>query len=897
MKKSLTPFLKKIGPPFLVFLAIFLLANTGLAAEINDLGIDKVEGNINLGSNTPIQIIVKIIQIFLGFLALLTVIIIIYGGFLWTTSGGNEEKISRAKKLLKNAVIGILIILSSWGIASYILKTLIGATSGGSSTGTSNGSNSQNLSLGTIGSCSIETVYPAPGTKDVNRNSNVLVTTKEPIQLDTVCLNKNTKNPCACDNTDACNLLNSKNIQIYKTNEGNSCVSDNCVNNVTNVEVSVPSGNKTLILKPLSYLGDSNGNVEYAVRLTNNLKKFGGESLFQTCSSDFLEWTFETNNKLDLVPPQVLSGSLFPPVDNLADVFNIQVGSKTAKAQIAVTGCPKVYTPAKKISITKIGPSVNADFEVEPNYSGVITNFKITFSNGKLQLFSGPNLLGASDVVDNKAVFDGYFTITFSDTPSNGHSWDLVVAPAFAAQTLTVGSNTYIFVNTKSGNRNEILVPAVCSLANMAINIEYALSGDSSVIASSNNGTVVTMFAKETGEAGNSITLSSNGNGLIITGFSGGAEKSESYSISGLKDKPMNSVIQLTFNEPMNPMVLSGTADELKAYVRLVNAKANAKANGEACGTNADCLSYDCQAAICVGNYVSGKFSLSNNYRTLEFISNKECGVNSCGETMYCLPAGSNLALRINAATLKTCSSPADCQSPYSDCVTGVCRDVAKNTNFPLADSLKLDGVVDLSFNSLDGNRDNRADGPVTTVYPYFIEGDGDLNKRDGFQFSFWINNQVNLTPPTISLASPYLEETGVNLASPVAINFNDLMMNNTLRTGSLTMNNGLNSTEHKLINLRSSVNKPLGYWISSENKEQGTPDGEPDFTAVKVLHSDFFESVTYISQIGSGVKNIYQNCFKPSIGPACVNLSEANPSCCFGTGTNSLNSDGSCIN
>lgn len=98
------------------------------------------------------------------------------------------------------------------------------------------------------------------------------------------------------------------------------------------------------------------------------------------------------------------------------------------------------------------------------------------------------------------------------------------------------------------------------------------------------------------------------------------------------------------------------------------------------------------------------------------------------------------------------------------------------------------------------------------------------------------------------------------------------------------------------MINLRSSVNQPLGYWLKNENKELGNPDGQPDYTSLRIEHTDFFESITYITQIGSGVKNIYQNCFKPSIGPACLSLSEDNPSCCFGSETNILDAAGNCV-
>jgi Type IV secretion system pilin len=881
----------------LVFLASFLLVKAGFAADTLNVGTNEVGNNLVLGSTSPIATAGKVIQVLLGLLGIIAVSIIIYGGVLWTTSGGSEEKINQAKKLLQNAVIGLIIILSAWGITYFILSKLVGTGGSGIQSSGPETGNSKNLSLGTVGSCTIESVYPAPDARDVARNSSILITAKEAFQLDTVCISSSTKTPCACDNTSACNLINPANIEIYKTADGNDCVTGNCSKNFTDVEVSVPTGNKTLVLRPLGYLGNSSGNVEYAIRLTNDLKKFGGEPLFKTCSSDFLEWKFETSSKLDLESPQVLLGNIFPPVDNLADTVKINSEAKAARATIVVTDCPRTHLAADKVSIKPVGSSVVADFVADPKYSGTITDFTVTVSDNKLVLSSGSSVLGSSDILDNKAIFDGYFTVTLSGMVT-GNSWNLVIKPVVAADTLTVGYNDYIFVSTKSGNGNEILVPASCSPGDMATNMELVLSGNSIINVSGSGGTL-TLFAKETGVSGDGLVINSNARGLSYTKFSGGVDKSDSYSIQDLKDKPMNSVIQVNFNEAMNPMVLSGTADEVKSYIRLVNANNNSKSNGGACSKNSDCLSYNCQATVCVGDYVAGKFSLNNAYKTLEFISNKECGVNSCGETMYCLPAGSHLALRINAAKLKACSSAADCQSlaPYSDCIASVCRDVAKNTNYPLADSLKLDGAVDLSFNSLDGNRDNKADGPVTTVYPYFIEGSTYLTKRDGFEFSFWISNEVNLVPPSISLTSPRLSQEGVLLASPVVIDFNDLMMNSTLRTGNSIMDNGLSKTEHKLINLRSSANSPLGYWLESVNKERGTADGEPDYTSLKILHSDFFEAVTYISQVGSGVKNIYQNCFKPSVGPGCLNLNEKNPSCCFGSGTNSLDAGGNCVN
>lgn len=46
------------------------------------------------------------------------------------TSGGDEERLEKAKKLLKNGIIGLVIILASWAIATFILTRLGGAISG-----------------------------------------------------------------------------------------------------------------------------------------------------------------------------------------------------------------------------------------------------------------------------------------------------------------------------------------------------------------------------------------------------------------------------------------------------------------------------------------------------------------------------------------------------------------------------------------------------------------------------------------------------------------------------------------------------------------------------------------------------------------------------------------------
>jgi len=115
---------------FLFLLHPVLAQNLGLNAVNNGLGG-------TLSSADPRAVIGRIINIVLGFLGVVAVGLIIYAGVVWLTSGGDEEKISKAKTILKNSLIGLAIVLASWGIATFVISRLAGAT--GSNGGGNNG--------------------------------------------------------------------------------------------------------------------------------------------------------------------------------------------------------------------------------------------------------------------------------------------------------------------------------------------------------------------------------------------------------------------------------------------------------------------------------------------------------------------------------------------------------------------------------------------------------------------------------------------------------------------------------------------------------------------------------------------------------------------------------------
>ena len=79
-------------------------------------------------SSNPARIVGRLIKTFLGVLGILFVILIIYGGYKWLTAGGDEEDVKIAKAYIKNAVIGLAIILAAYAVTYYIFNVLIRAT-------------------------------------------------------------------------------------------------------------------------------------------------------------------------------------------------------------------------------------------------------------------------------------------------------------------------------------------------------------------------------------------------------------------------------------------------------------------------------------------------------------------------------------------------------------------------------------------------------------------------------------------------------------------------------------------------------------------------------------------------------------------------------------------------
>lgn len=104
------------------------LPAAALAQLPNQGGFTELNGNVALGNKPLIQTIGSLINVILGFLGVGAVILVLWGGFKIMMSAGNEEQQATGKKAIAAGVIGLLIVLSAFAIATYVVGSLSNAT-------------------------------------------------------------------------------------------------------------------------------------------------------------------------------------------------------------------------------------------------------------------------------------------------------------------------------------------------------------------------------------------------------------------------------------------------------------------------------------------------------------------------------------------------------------------------------------------------------------------------------------------------------------------------------------------------------------------------------------------------------------------------------------------------
>jgi hypothetical protein len=321
----------------------------------------------------------------------------------------------------------------------------------------------------------------------------------------------------------------------------------------------------------------------------------------------------------------------------------------------------------------------------------------------------------------------------------------------------------------------------------------------------------------------------------------------------GAPDQPRNVLVQLNFNEAVDPTVTTGTFTTADL------------APGATTGFRHLAVTKDAAR-------LPGKFTISNQYRTVEFVTDTACGQNSCGGTVYCLPGNAELLSLAEAAQLEA-GGPA---------------------------GLPFSGVMDAAGNSLDGNGNGATNGPGSPRFDRGKTAEQNATASDSVEWRFFTNDTIDLVAPEIrevvhfqkgadeprmtfggaapfntDPAQPDAEE--VSLTKPIEVLFSKLMSGDAGGGIRLSEEQGCNETTGAGC---------LWHTTYAEHEDSPPPDTDDviDVTRATVSHAAFrdaqagFEVPQYRVRVDSSVKDIYQNCmFTVATGTPPVPLPETN--------------------
>ena len=119
---------RNIATTFAKWSTIFYLQLLTFGQAHAQFGADipAIPGTAQGGSGETRESVVRVINFILTFLALLALIFIIIGGFRILVAGGNDENVTKGRKTIVYAIIGLVIIFFARTIVGFFTSELAG---------------------------------------------------------------------------------------------------------------------------------------------------------------------------------------------------------------------------------------------------------------------------------------------------------------------------------------------------------------------------------------------------------------------------------------------------------------------------------------------------------------------------------------------------------------------------------------------------------------------------------------------------------------------------------------------------------------------------------------------------------------------------------------------------
>jgi len=106
-----------------------LLLPAAAMAQLSEAQTDLEEVGTAIGtdatSNDLPTLIGNIISALLSVLGIIFVVLVVYAGFLYLTAAGDDTKVKKAKTLLTQSIIGLVIIVAAYAISAFVIDALV----------------------------------------------------------------------------------------------------------------------------------------------------------------------------------------------------------------------------------------------------------------------------------------------------------------------------------------------------------------------------------------------------------------------------------------------------------------------------------------------------------------------------------------------------------------------------------------------------------------------------------------------------------------------------------------------------------------------------------------------------------------------------------------------------
>lgn len=270
-------------------------------AQIGDSAAEAVASSAGFSTSSVYEILGTLINVFLSLLGIVFLLLVLYAGFLWMTAGGDDKQVDKAKKMLINATVGLVITLSAYAITTFIVNWISEGTGLGGSGSSSNGGVSVERLSGALGSGALRDHYPGRNSTDIARNTRIIVTFRDAMDIESFIDGYDTAGtPTDVSDDTVATAILSENVSIYQTANGIETA-------LTAVSVAFSDDLKTFVFDPTEYLGSSTESVSYTVFLSPNILDANADEVFTGSDSSGYEWSFETGTTIDTTPPTVRS--------------------------------------------------------------------------------------------------------------------------------------------------------------------------------------------------------------------------------------------------------------------------------------------------------------------------------------------------------------------------------------------------------------------------------------------------------------------------------------------------------------------------------------------------------------------------------------------------------------